>query len=116
MQGKPNKARRERVERGIYKRSMADGQTRYEIAYLDSDGRQRWRTVTRLQEARDLRAELVSKVRSGERVAPSRLTLEVYVSQWLVRQLPRLRPRTHEIYETWLRLHVTPRLGKRQLQ
>src|SRR5581483_3274429 len=36
--------------------------------------------------------------------------------RWLDRQEPRLRLRTHEVYKGWLRLHVTPRLGKRQLQ
>jgi hypothetical protein len=53
---------RERVERGIYKRKTKDGVTRYEVAFVDSDGRQRWRTVPTLREARALRAELVSKV------------------------------------------------------
>jgi hypothetical protein len=78
---------RERVERGIYKRSTRDGKTtRYEVAFVDSDGRQRWRTVDRLQEARELRAELVSKVKHGERVAPSKITLIEYADEWLERQ------------------------------
>jgi hypothetical protein len=65
---------RERVERGIYKRKTRDGETRYEVSYLDSDGRQRWRTVPTLREARTLRADLVSRVARGDRVAPSRIT------------------------------------------
>jgi hypothetical protein len=53
MQHKANPLRA-RVERGIYKRTTRDGKTiRYELAYVDSDGRQRWETVDKLQEARD---------------------------------------------------------------
>lgn len=107
---------RVRVERGIYKRQTRDGANRYEVAYLDSDGRQRWRTVEKLQEARDLRAELVSKVNRGERVAPSKITLTEFADAWLATQEARLRPTTHSLYSTYLRLHVKPRFGKRQLQ
>jgi integrase len=106
---------RVRVERGIYKRSTRSGETRYEIAFVDSDGRQRWRTVDRLQEARKLRAKLVAKVDSGERVAPSRATLAEWAAEWLADQEPRLRPRTLEHYASSLRLHVLPRLGRRRL-
>ena len=119
MHSKPNQRPgvvRERVERGIYRRRTSTGETRYEVAYLDSDGRQRWNTVGKLQEARDLRSSIVTKVKSGERVAPTRITLADYIDQWLERQKPRLRLRTHEVYSDWLRLNVKPRLGKRQLQ
>lgn len=115
MQSQPNRLR-EKVERGIYKRRTKDGETRYEVAFLDSDGRQRWRTVGKLQDARQLRADLVSKVGSGERVAPAKIRLGEFIDEWLERQAPRLRPRTHEVYKAWLRLHVMPRLGKRKLQ
>src|SRR6266498_3835966 len=90
MQAKANQPLRERVERGIYKRDTRTGATRYEVAYLDSDGRQRWRTVATLREARQLRAELVSKVARGERVAPSKLTLAEFADEWLAKQKPRL--------------------------
>src|SRR5438128_10183771 len=96
---------RERVERCIYKRKTRDGRTtRYEVAYLDSDARQRWRTVATLRQARDLRAELVSKVNRGERVAPSRVTLSEFADRWLELQETRLRPKTHEQYKAYLRL------------
>ena len=57
---------RVRVERGIFKRQTRDGATRYEVAYVDSDNKQRWRTVDKLQAARDLRAELVSRLQKTE--------------------------------------------------
>lgn len=115
MQAKANHPLRERVERGIYRRKTRDGETRYEVAFLDSDGRQRWRTVATLREARQLRADLVSKVNRGERVAPSRVTLGEYADEWLVGQEPRLRPRTLDLYRACLRLHVKPRLGRLRL-
>jgi integrase len=115
MQHKANPLR-VRVERGIYKRTTRDGKkTRYEVAFVDSDGRQRWRTVDRLQEARDLRAALVSKVKRGERVTSSRTTFADFADEWLDAQEPRLRPRTFELYGSLLRLHVKPRLGRRRI-
>jgi integrase len=109
------KVARVRVERGVYKRVTREGVTRYEVAFLDSDGRQRWRTVGSLREARLLRASLVTKVASGERVAPSKLTVAAYSVEWLAAQEGRLRPRTRTVYETNLRLHVLPRLGRSRL-
>jgi integrase len=116
MQAKANQPLRERVERGIYRRKTRDGETRYEVAFVDSDGKQRWKTVDRLQEARQLRADLVSKVARGERVAPSKVTLAEFADEWLAGQEARLRPKTRELYGSYLRLHVKPRLGRRQLQ
>jgi integrase len=106
---------RTRVERGIFKRHTRDGETRYEIAYADSDGRQRWRTVRTLTEARQLRAEMVTRVASGEHVAPSKLTLGEFADDWLAQQQSRLRPTTHTLYTSYLRHHVRPRLGARKL-
>lgn len=105
---------RVRVDRGIYKRTTADGRTRYEIAFTDSDGRQRWRTADRLQEARDLRASLTTKVRSGERVTTSNATFGQFADQWLPKQT-HLRPGTFALYESHLRTHLLPRFARRRL-
>jgi integrase len=106
---------RERVERGIYKRKTRDGSVRYELAFLDETGRQRWRTCSRLQDARDLRAKLVTRVAEGEHIASSKITLEEYAEAWLARQT-KLRTTTHALYASHLRQHVLPRLGRRRLQ
>lgn len=92
------------------------GEVRYEVWFLDSDGRQRWRTVPTLREARQVRADLVARVNRGERVAPSRLTVAEYAAAWLGRQRSRLRPKTLDLYASMLRLHVLPRFGRRRLQ
>ncbi len=52
----------------------------------------------------------------GERVAPSKVTFAEYADRWLECQQARLRPKTHELYTSYLRLHLKPRLGRRQLQ
>lgn len=104
---------RTKVERGIYKRQTRDGKTtRYEVAYLDSDGKQRWSTVGKLQEARDLRAEKITKVKNGERVAPSKLTLAELAETWFELKKPKLRARTSGYYRRGLDLVVLPRFGK----
>ena len=106
---------RRRVERGIFKRTTRDGRARYEVMYYDSDQRPRWRTTPTLTEARLLRAELVSRVASGERVTVTKVTLEEFAEDWLTQQQPRLRHSTHRLYGAYLRQHIYPRLGKRQL-
>ena len=108
---------RVKVERrGIWKRMTKAAETRYEVAYTGSDGRQHWRTVGKLQEARDLRAELIAKVRRGEAVAPARTTFGEFADAWLDKQEQRLRPKTREWYGSCLRLHIKPRFGRRRLQ
>jgi integrase len=107
--------RRTRVERGIFKRTTKAGESRYEVSFYDSDGQPRWRTASTLTEARLLRAELVTRVAAGERLTPSKITLEQFADDWLDQQQPRLRATTHCLYSAYLRQHVYPRLGRRQL-
>ncbi|HZO79034.1 MAG TPA: site-specific integrase [Solirubrobacteraceae bacterium] len=106
---------RSRVERGIYKRITRSGESRYEVMFYDSDRRPRWRTTDTLTEARLLRAELVTRIASGERLTVSKVTLEEFAEEWLTQQQPRLRSSTHRLYGAYLRQHIYPRLGNRQL-
>jgi integrase len=106
---------RRRVERGIFKRTTRDGRARYEVMYYDSDHRPRWRTASTLTEARLLRAELTTRIASGERITTTKVTLEEFAEEWLAQQQPRLRDNTHRLYGAYLRQHIYPRLGKRQL-
>ncbi len=70
-EGSSQSAARVRVERGVYRRTTKAGATRYEVAYLDATGRQRWRTVAKLQEARKLRAVGSSCPRTSATVTTS---------------------------------------------
>jgi integrase len=111
MQALAKQPRRVRVERGIYKRQTPKG-VRYELTYTDSTGRQRWQTVRGgLKEARRARAEIVSKLGRGERVAPTRATLAEVAVAWLDAQT-QLRPRTKERYGSNIRLHIVPKQGR----
>jgi integrase len=112
MHRKPNQPVRVRIERGIYRRTNADGSTRYEVSYKDEGRRQRWRTCTRLQEARDLRADLVSKVARGEVVAPAKVTFGELAESWYESKAPRVRRGTARYYRDSLDLVLLPRFGK----
>jgi Phage integrase, N-terminal SAM-like domain len=103
---------RVRVERGIYKRTTKDGKTtRYEVAFVDGDGRQRWRTVGKIQDARRLRADLVSKVDRGEVVPSSKKTFAELAEEWYAAKAPRVRRRTAEYYRQALDHVLLPRFG-----
>jgi integrase len=97
---------------GIYFRVGANGKRRYEITYTDSDGKRRWKVVDgSLQAAMTAREELRGRIRKGERVVPTRMTVAEVAEAWFASQA-NLRPRTRERYEMALRVHVLPRLGR----
>src|SRR5262249_40340464 len=78
-------------------------------------GRQRWRTVRTKQEAIDGREAVRSKIRGGERIAPSKQTFGDYADRWLLNQ-SHLRASTSALYSTNLKVHLRPRYGRRPLQ
>lgn len=113
MHFQPN-PRRVNVDRGIYFRQTAGGR-RYEIGYQGSDGRWRWRVIEGgLKEARVARAEVISKLARGERVAPSRRAFAEVADAWLAAKT-RLAPRTRHRYEEILRVHLLPRFAARRI-
>jgi integrase len=97
---------------GIY-RSVSGS---YEIAYRDSDGRLRFETQpkgTSLEEAKAARANVVSKLGKGERVAPSKEKFGDWAEEWL--EGLDVRPRTIEAYRYALDKHLLPRFKNRKL-
>ena len=88
---------------------------RYEVSYLDSDGRRRWQTIPGHDNLDEAERELVRiKVRlaDGERVDGSGLRFDELADMWLS-QL-QLSERTRERYEANLRTHLRPRFGARK--
>ncbi len=80
------------------------------IEYLAPD------TFRTQREADAYLAALRSDIERGSWVDPDagRITVTEYASQWL-RQRVNLRPRTRELYESELRLHILPGLGTSEL-
>jgi integrase len=101
---------RVRVERGIYRRTTRDGRTRYEIAFLDRSGRQRWETVAKLSDARRRRAELIAKPQE-ERQPSSRQTFGDLAEQWWDMKKRKLREGTAAGYRAGLDLVALPAFG-----
>jgi integrase len=101
---------------GLYYRPRADGKVGppYEICYLDSTGRRRWEVIHgNLEAAETRRAELRIRRSRGERIEPCRQTFKQYADEWLARQT--VRPRTLELYDWALRVHLLPYFGQRRL-
>jgi integrase len=112
------RARRRPVPRhpGIYYRPRKDGKIAppYEFCYLDSTGKRRWEVVHgNLDVAETRRAELRIRRSRGERIEPTRQTFADYANEWLERQT--VRPRTLEIYQWALNVHLIPYFGRRRL-
>jgi integrase len=122
MQGNGNRTRRTRVKGkpGIYFREVRDAgrvRRRYEVTYLDSDGRRRWQTVPGFDNLEQAEAALVAvkgKLHNGVRVAPSKVTFNDLADGWYA-QLA-VGERTREGYEANLRLYLRPRFGRRRAQ
>jgi hypothetical protein len=96
---------------GIYYRATPRGR-RYETTFLDENAERRWKTIDGNLEAADAALEeRKRRRRAGEPVAPGKVRLAEFASTWLASQ-QQLRPRTRELYESRLRLHVLPRLGR----
>lgn len=67
------------------------------------------------QEARRKLRELLDKAEKNVPVAPANLTLAAFLDEWLIYLKPHVRPSTWVGYETNVRLHVVPRIGKKKL-
>lgn len=105
---------RERYEKGIFRRHTSDGGTRWEVFYLDRDGRQRQETCATLAEARRRRGELAAKPRA-ERAAPTRRPFAEVAEEWYATKAPRVRRRTADCHRAALDLVLLPRFGRWQL-
>src|SRR5262249_8273103 len=66
-----------------------------------------------LEAAKAARAEIVSRLHRGERVAPTRITLGDFAEEWLA--AVNRRPRTLEAHRYQLDRHVLPRFKRRRI-
>lgn len=108
------RSRRERVERGIYKRTGADGKDQFEIGYRDAEGTQRWQRVEGgIMAARAALAEAHTARAHRERVGDPHLRFDDAVEAWWNARVVRLRPATQSAYRAALKHLRTRFAGKR---
>lgn len=111
-----SRVERHRVGPGIWKRIGADGRTRYEITYRDSDGRQRRQVIEGgKRAAQTALADVKSRMGHGERIAPRPdLTFAEAAERYLAAQTS-LRPATIAAYTTAISVHLLPAWGRERL-
>ena len=107
--------RRVRVGEGVYQRIGAKTGRRvvdkFEFTYRDTTGRQIWQTAksrTKV-EAKAERAETLARIRLGERIERTNLTVGDVARRWVERgigQHGRWEPTTHERYERIVRRSI----------
>ena len=115
MQHEPN--RRSRAERrSLDAARSSSGSTRpasvgTRSVTATSVGHRRFKTVPgNLADAQAALDEISTRLRRGDRIVPSRVTLAQLSKEWLDGQA-QLRPRTREKYDGAIRCHIVPTLG-----
>ena len=97
-------------------RNLANGKRVYDVRMRDPQGRQYKKTFRTRKEAEAFESTQQADRGRGGWVDPRRgkVSLAEYSSSWIALR-PDLRPRTRELYESLLRLHILPTLGKYEL-
>ncbi len=109
---------RTKVAEGVYRRRTKAGKNRYDAAYVDGTGRQRWSSFESKADAVAFRAKMVGTPRV-ERAAPERRVFAAVAEEWLEQRSSSgkrpLRPRTAKLYRDALDLVLLPRFGRWRL-
>jgi hypothetical protein len=88
------------------------------ITYTDAAGKQReiWRRAESKTEAKEIARQLEHQLKTqGSEAFEHHGTLDQYLDKWLVSQKQSVSERTLEDDTGYLRLHVRPVLGRKQL-
>ncbi len=88
---------------------------RWRPRYRDEAGRERAKHFARKADAQRWLDEVTASIVTGAYVDPKagKVTFRAYAAEWLA--LQPLRPTTLLLYEQFLRLHINPGIGDRQL-
>jgi integrase len=70
--------------------------------------------TTRAEASTRLR-ELLDRAEKNIPVAPANLTVEAFLADWLVHIRQHIRPSTYSGYESNVRLHLAPKIGRKKL-
>jgi hypothetical protein len=117
--------RRERLDVGLYRRTTASGETRFDVVIWQG-GRQGWRALPRgtsKREARKAALRARAAASTGTAQLGSTLRLSALVDEYLEHAEARtaivgngrLSGRTVDLYRQRLRDYVTPAIGRRKL-
>jgi integrase len=104
----------------IQERVNKDGTTSYiaVIAFKDiSTGKWRhiWKSAPSIRKAEALKTKLLTEVSKDNYTAPTKLTVEAYLKEWLSGLPGPVAPRTVQLYEYITRIHIVPAFGSRPL-
>lgn len=88
-------------------------EARITTGYDAGTGRQKQRSVTgkTQKEVREKLQALAVEVNSGTYQEPCRMTLGEWLDIWVENYLSACKPRTRQIYESDIRVHIKPVLG-----
>lgn len=100
----------------IEKRRTSAGETRYEVRFRGTDGRERSRTFGTKKEAERYERGQQTDLEQGQWIDPrsGRVTLAAWAAEWQ-RTVVHLRPSTQRIYDVNIRQHILPDLGQLEL-
>jgi integrase len=89
---------------------------RWYIVYRTPAGKQKWESGFETKgQAQNRLTEVLGQIQTGGFVEPSDMTFEVFADQWLKNRV-NVRGSTSEGYESYLKVHVKPELGKMALK
>ncbi len=89
------------------------------IVSLGYEGGKRARKTLYGHTKEAVREQLTKLLRDRDQGLPIRTggqTLESYLTAWLANRKPSIRPRTYEFYESMVRLHIIPELGRLRIE
>jgi integrase len=100
----------------INTRRLASGRIVYDVRLRDPSGRHYKRTFRSKKEAEAFDAGERTSQSTGTWVDPreGKVVLDEYASTWLKTRVG-LRPRTRDLYELTLRLHILPTFGRKEI-
>jgi integrase len=89
---------------------------RWYIVYRTPAGKQKWEGGFETKgQAQNRLTEVLAQIQTGGFVEPSEMTFEVFADQWLKNRV-NVRASSSEGYESYLKQHVKPELGKLKLK
>lgn len=99
----------------IQKYKTPKGVIRYRVMWRD-ESKQRSKSFDRWKTANDYKTKLEHDQRSGVYVEPVRMTLENYLSEWIIIHESGLAYRTASDYKANIKVHINPNIGNIVLQ